>query len=172
MSRYVPAPTPTRFRGTLPAPPLRLLPSSPNGASGATRTSTPRPARPMGPVGGMAVAIAALGALGARAALQRRRSQRAVEASRNRAFADLLTAVRQRDDALVQASHDLKTPLTALKGQAQLLQRLLRAAEAPDADRMRAGLAAIDAAATAAAARVDRLVDATPPKAPTRRTGR
>jgi signal transduction histidine kinase len=107
----------------------------------------------------VAVVVAAVGVLGARVALRRRRSRRAVEASRNRAFADLLTAVRQRDEALAQASHDLKTPLTALKGQAQLLQRLLRSTETPDADRMRAGLATIDAAATAAAERVDRLVE-------------
>lgn len=170
MSRNPTVQTPTRLRGKEPAPQLRLLPVTSSDGSWAGRTSPPRPSGSVRPVGGVALALAALGAIGARAALRRRRSQREVEASRNRAFAELLSAMRQRDEVLAQASHDLKTPLTALKGQAQLLQRLLRAAEAPDADRIRAGLAAIDAAATTAAVRVDRLVDGTgPPPPPTSR---
>lgn len=159
MSRNPTVQTPTRLRGKEPAPQLRLLPVTSSDGEWAGRTPPPRPSGSVRPVGRVAIALAALGALGARAALRRRRSRQAVEASRDRAFAELLSAVRQRDEVLAQASHDLKTPLTALKGQAQLLERLLRAAEAPDADRIRAGLAAIDAAATTASARVDRLVN-------------
>lgn len=151
--------TATRFRGGAPAPQLRLLPPVPSDIVPARPAPHRRRTWSARALAGVAVVVAAVGVLGARVALRRRRSRRAVEASRNRAFADLLTAVRQRDEALAQASHDLKTPLTALKGQAQLLQRLLRSTETPDADRMRAGLATIDAAATAAAERVDRLVE-------------
>jgi signal transduction histidine kinase len=143
-------------QGVAGRPALRVLPPAPPRAPG----TLPGPS-----VGGLgrqtagAALLVAGASLVARAALQRRRNRRAAEASRNRAFAELLSAVRQRDEALSSAAHDLRTPLTTLKGQAQLLQRFLRAVDGPDAERLRAGLAAIDAAATTAAARIDRLAD-------------
>ena len=142
-------------------PVLRLLPPPERGAPIDDRAAIRNALRPARPIGSATVAVAALGVWTARTALRRRRVRREVEALRERAFADLLTAVQLRDEALARASHDLKTPLTALKGQAQLLQRLLRTADTPDRDRLRAGLAAIDAAATRAAARVDTLIGET-----------
>ena len=136
-------------------PALRLLPPPPP----RSHVALPRPAvGGLGRPAGAALLVAGAGVV-ARAALRRHRDRRAIEASRNRAFAELLSTVRHRDAALSSAAHDLRTPLTTLKGQAQLLQRFLRAVEGPEADRLRAGLAAIDAAATAAAARVDRLAE-------------
>ena len=150
-----------REAGVRPVRPiLRVLPDldGPNHTPRrpGARRATDRP-QPPSPATTLLLAGAAL--VAARLLLRRRKSRRAIEASRSRAFADLLTAIRQRDAALAQATHDLKTPLTALKGQAQLLQRFLRAADGPEAERLRVGLAAIDAAATAAAARIDRLAE-------------
>jgi len=143
-------------QGVAGRPALRVLPPVPPRAPG----TFPNPA--VGALGRQTAGAALLAAgacLVARAALRRRRDRQAVEASRDRAVAELLSAVRQRDEALSSAAHDLRTPLTTLKGQAQLLQRFLRAVDGPDAERLRAGLAAIDAAATTAAARIDRLAD-------------
>src|SRR5205823_5766935 len=58
------------------------------------------------------------------------------------------------------ASHDLKTPLTTIKGEAQLLDRVLaRTGEAVDHDRIRAGLGVIDDVATRMASMVEDLLD-------------
>lgn len=108
---------------------------------------------------GVLVAVAGLGMVAARVALRRRRARHEREASQHRVVADLRSEVRQRDDALASATHDLRTPLTALKGHAQLLQRVARPSGDADGERLRAGLAAIDAAATAVAARIDRLAE-------------
>ena len=150
-----------REAGARPVHPnLRLLPD-PYIPNHVPRRPVPLPAAdpPQPPFAAATLLLAGAGLLAARFLLRRHKARQVLEAARSRAFADLLTAVRQRDDALAQAAHDLKTPLTALKGQAQLLQRFLRATDGPEAERLRVGLAAIDAAATAAAARIDRLAE-------------
>ncbi len=53
-----------------------------------------------------------------------------------------------------QSIHNLITPLTIIKGQTQLMQRRLRQMETADGERLLAGLAAIEAAATVLAAQV------------------
>lgn len=153
-----PAPRELSTRSGPGRPLLRVLPTSTLPHAPAP-IFLPRVADAPGPIAGAALLVAGAGIIAARVALRRRGARRAGEAARNRAFAELLTTVRERDDALSRATHDLRTPLTTLKGQAQLLQRFLRAVDGPDAERLRAGLLAIDAAATAAAVRIDRLAD-------------
>ena len=68
---------------------------------------------------------------------------------------------REKDAFLAAASHDLKNPLAAIKGIAQLLQRRAASGAALDPTRLRAGLASIDAAASDMAAQIDALVDVT-----------
>jgi signal transduction histidine kinase len=74
--------------------------------------------------------------------------------ARDRALAEARAAIRMRDEFLAAATHDLKTPLAAIKGQAQLLRRRAAGGPAGPAD-LASGLARIDAAAT----RMNRLVE-------------
>ena len=78
-------------------------------------------------------------------------------AARDRAIAELVAADRAQDAFVVAAAHELNTPLTAVKGHAQLLRRRLRAGEI-DPRRLDAGLAEIDAAADKLAAQLAALV--------------
>lgn len=147
---------PTYYVPRRPAeqPLLRLLPKPVPGLGSERRW--PHYAITTTPYSAVLFSASAVLVLGV--AWHRLRSRRTGANSQTPTVAELLSVVRQRDDALVSAAHDLRTPLTALKGQAQLLQRFVR----PDDDegaRLRAGLAAIDAAASAAAVRIDRLVD-------------
>lgn len=64
---------------------------------------------------------------------------------------------RQKDDFLSAAAHDLKTPLTTIKGHAQLLQK--RAALAPEGERLVEGLQRIDGVATRMTALINELLD-------------
>ena len=92
--------------------------------------------------------------------------EEAVEA-RDLAIAELRAADRAQDAFVVAAAHELKTPLTAIKGHGQLLRRRARAGTL-DPARLDAGLAAIDAAAGLLAADLDALiaeVGAAPPGA-------
>ena len=117
-----------------------------------------RPA-PSQTAGGQALVLAA-GVLAASALAHRRGARRAEGAARAEA--------RRRQEAALEAiAHELKTPLTAAKGHAQLLRRALTGADGPEAARLRAALAAIDAAATTAASRLDPLVDDTAAPGPT-----
>jgi PAS domain S-box-containing protein len=56
-------------------------------------------------------------------------------------------------------THDLKNPLATIKGQAQLLSRRAARGETLDAERLQAGLAAIDATATRMTAMLTELLD-------------
>ena len=76
--------------------------------------------------------------------------------ARERALVELRAAERDQDAFVVAAVHELKTPLTALKGQGQLLRRHADRGRLDDA-RLRAGLAQIDAAADKLAAALDAL---------------
>ena len=66
---------------------------------------------------------------------------------------------RLHEDFLAAASHDLKNPLGAVKGQAQLLRRRLLRGGAPDVDRLVAGLEQIDATTGRMTALIDELGD-------------
>src|SRR5437899_2856094 len=65
---------------------------------------------------------------------------------------------RARQQFVATASHDLKTPLTAIRGYAQLLLRRVRG-PAPDLQQVADGLAVIDAKAAALARLMDELLD-------------
>jgi len=77
--------------------------------------------------------------------------------ARDRAVAELVAADRAQDAFVVAAAHELNTPLTAVKGHAQLLRRQARRG-ALDPRRLDAGLAEIDAAADKLAAQLAALV--------------
>ncbi len=70
-------------------------------------------------------------------------------------------AVRMRDEFLSAAAHDLRTPLTSVKGMAQLLQRRLIRSTSPGADWLLEGLTSIDTTATQMGQQLDELLDVT-----------
>jgi len=70
-------------------------------------------------------------------------------------------AVRMRDEFLAAASHDLKNPLGAVKGTAQLLQRVVRRSDLPEAERIIDGLRRIDVTVTRMTRLIDSLLDVT-----------
>ncbi len=79
-----------------------------------------------------------------------------------RAIAALREAARSQDDFLHASAPDLRNPLAAARGHVQLLGRRARRFALPpaEAERLAAGLAAIDAAIGRTASLVDRLIDA------------
>ena len=77
--------------------------------------------------------------------------------ARDRALAELRAAEREQDEFVVAAVHELKTPLTAIKGQAQLLRRQADR-RGLDEGRLAAGLAQIETGADKLAAALDALV--------------
>ena len=66
------------------------------------------------------------------------------------------------DDPRLRLQHDLRTPLTAIRGHAQLLRRTAARLEGPERERLLAGLTVIDAAATVLTDRVAALADDEP----------
>jgi signal transduction histidine kinase len=78
---------------------------------------------------------------------------------RKRQAVALQRALRNSDELMSEISHDLKTPLTVLLGQAQLLQRRVSVGNL-DADGLRAGLQQIEARSRAMAALIDELLEA------------
>jgi signal transduction histidine kinase len=70
-------------------------------------------------------------------------------------------AVRLRDEFLAAVSHDLKNPLGAVKGTAQLLHRAVRRLDTPEAERIGDGLRRIDAIVTRMTRSIDSLLDIT-----------
>lgn len=83
-------------------------------------------------------------------------------AARDAAMAELERAVAERDAFFHAAAHDLRNPLTALRGQAQLLGRRARGVgqEGVDAARVKRSIDAIEEATERTAILIDRLLDA------------
>jgi signal transduction histidine kinase len=69
------------------------------------------------------------------------------------------SALRMRDEFVSFTSHDLRSPLTTIKGMAQLLQRILPQAGNDISGRIGEGLAAIDAATVRMDALISELLD-------------
>jgi signal transduction histidine kinase/predicted hydrocarbon binding protein len=76
-----------------------------------------------------------------------------------REIAERRRAEEVRDEFLSVAAHELKTPLTSLRGFAQLLLRQAERDETPDPERLRQGLAAIDQQSGKLGILVDQLLD-------------
>jgi signal transduction histidine kinase len=68
-------------------------------------------------------------------------------------------AIRSRDEYFAAASHDLRNPLTAILGAAQLLSRRLAEVDLPDADRLRHRAGIIESAANRMARLIAGLLD-------------
>jgi signal transduction histidine kinase len=81
-------------------------------------------------------------------------------ARERRARVQAETALRQRNALMAAISHDLKNPLTTIRARAQLLRRMDSHSEQGSPERFRAGLAAIEEAATRVTDQVDELLDA------------
>jgi PAS domain S-box-containing protein len=67
--------------------------------------------------------------------------------------------LRDKDNFMLAISHDLKTPITAIKGNAQLLLRRLKRRTEPDTVTLAQGLRQIDATATRMGQMIDGLLD-------------
>lgn len=76
-----------------------------------------------------------------------------------RLYHEAQQALRIRDDFVTAASHDLKTPLTVIKGQTSLLQRRARLVDTPDGKRIVDGLAVIELTTTKMARIIDEMLD-------------
>jgi signal transduction histidine kinase len=95
-------------------------------------------------------------------ALKRAEAEREHLLARERAaLAAAQQAMAARDEFFASLSHDLRTPLTGIRGLAQLLARQLGRLDAPHARRLVEQADAIDRAAGAMAAMVDELLDLT-----------
>ena len=93
-----------------------------------------------------------------------RRASLAVENARlhraeQQARAEAETALRVRDEFLASASHDLKTPLTMIRGRAQLLRRVADTLGNVAPARLLEGLTAIESATGRMTRLVEELVD-------------
>jgi PAS domain S-box-containing protein len=89
-----------------------------------------------------------------------------VELPDGNAFVAVLRDVSERrameqmqEEFLASVAHDLKNPLAAVRGQAQLLRRRLQKGEMPDPERLLTGLNGIDSGAGRMAGMIDELVD-------------
>ena len=87
------------------------------------------------------------------------RSRQDILQVERRARVEAEAAVHVRDDFLSTAAHDLKTPLTAAQGRAQLLMRQIRRGGEPNIERIKSNVMAIQAAITQMATQIDELQD-------------
>jgi PAS domain S-box-containing protein len=71
------------------------------------------------------------------------------------------TLERQKDDFLAAAAHDLKTPLTTIKGVTQILQRRVGRWETPEAEGLLQDLARIDSTVSKMNVLINKLLDLT-----------
>ena len=90
---------------------------------------------------------------------KRAETERAELEHEQAARAQAEAALRERDQVLATVSHDLKAPLTTIRGQAQLLQRQAGRPGQLDLDRLLKGLKLIDSAAGKMASWIDELLD-------------
>jgi signal transduction histidine kinase len=81
--------------------------------------------------------------------------------SNARLYREAQDATRIRDEFLSAAAHDLKSPLTSIKGIAQLLHRQVTRRDVPGSERLQQGLERIDAGATRMGQQLDELLDLT-----------
>lgn len=88
-------------------------------------------------------------------------AQAAIAIDNARLYRQVQDALRTRDEFLSSAAHDLRTPLTNIKGLSQLLRRRARRGNALDGEWLNAALASIDASATQISEQVDQLSDLT-----------
>lgn len=68
---------------------------------------------------------------------------------------------RQKDEFLAAAAHDLKTPLTSIKGYAQILTRRIKRSDRPDSEGLADGLGRIVSTSTRMTRLIDELLDVT-----------
>lgn len=90
--------------------------------------------------------------------LSANRELRATAEARDEALVRLRTAVRERETFLASVSHDLKSPLTVIKGHAELLSAHAQRAATVDRQRLQDGLDRIVAGATQMTKMVDDLL--------------
>jgi PAS domain S-box-containing protein len=76
-------------------------------------------------------------------------------------YQELQQALRVRDEFLTSVSHDLKNPIAAIKGRAQMLERRLPSLPPEEAERFAQGLENIDAGASRMTRFINDLVDVT-----------
>jgi signal transduction histidine kinase len=88
-------------------------------------------------------------------------AQAAIALDNARLYRAARDEIRSRDEFLAAVSHDLKNPLGIIKGTAQLLQRAVRRANTPEAERVESGLRRIDAVVTRMTRMIDSLLDLT-----------
>jgi signal transduction histidine kinase len=81
------------------------------------------------------------------------------EEAERRARAEAEQAVQIRDQFLASIAHDLKNPLTAIKGYAQLLGRQAARSNGPGGDRLVQGLGKIDQMVARTIGQIDELLD-------------
>ena len=106
-------------------------------------------------VGRLAAAMRAM----ARAVVEREDRLRAVAAENAALYEEAQAAVRLREEFLSIAAHELKTPITSVRGSAQLTLRRFEREGSLDAQRTTAALRTIDSQAARLASLVDRLLD-------------
>lgn len=119
--------------------------------------SRPAPSRT---AGGQALILAA-GMLAAATLARRWGARRATAGVRADAETRVSAAIRQRDNHVSRVAHELKTPMTVLKGHVQLLARSLNSVDGAEPERVRVTIAAIETAVTDAAARLDQMAEQT-----------
>jgi signal transduction histidine kinase len=76
-----------------------------------------------------------------------------------RLYKEAQGSIRTRDEFLASATHDLKTPLTAISGLAQVLERRAVRLDSPEGERLQAGLNKINVVTLRMTALINELMD-------------